>query len=145
MSITRTLSLVAALALLLVGTQSTTSSPHTVSAAMTISSSASASGPVKIVANRALDDSRQANEVLAELAAKYRYLDGATVSAGSTPNGEQAVAFYTEGRILISPTHTVGVKVILAHEIWHVIDWRDNGRLDWGENLPPRNAATYVR
>jgi hypothetical protein len=26
----------------------------------------------------------------------------------------------------------------MAHEIWHIIDWRDNGRIDWGENVPPR-------
>ncbi len=37
----------------------------------------------------------------------------------------------------------MSIEKILAHEVWHVIDWRDNGRLDWGEDLPPANVAAY--
>ena len=96
-------------------------------------------------AGDAVEDARLANAVLDELAAKYRYLDGVTVSIGDTPGGEQAIAFYTKGRIVISGDHTVGIRKILSHEIWHVIDWRDNGRLDWGENLPPSDSYRYVR
>ena len=105
-----------------------------------VSRAASGSGVVA-----AASDQARAKDVLAQLAAKYRHLDGVTVSMGTTPNGEQAVAFYTENRIVISRTHTVSIERILAHEVWHVIDWRDNGRLDWGENLPPANARTYER
>ena len=32
----------------------------------------------------------------------------------------------------------------MAHEIWHTIDWRDNGVIDWGENVPPVNSGSYV-
>jgi len=112
---------------------------------MTVSSRVSASDTFKSDARHDLAEARQASEALAELAANYRYLDGVTVSVGTTPNGEQAVAYYTQGRILISRTHAFSVKTILEHEIWHVIDWRDNGRLDWGEDLPPDNFAAYFR
>jgi hypothetical protein len=37
----------------------------------------------------------------------------------------------------------VSISRILAHEIWHVIDWRDNGHIDWKESVPPKNAADY--
>ena len=84
-----------------------------------------------------------ARKALAKLQAKYRYLDGVTVSVGSTPGDHQAIAYYTEGTIVISPEHTASIERIMAHEVWHVIDWRDNGRLDWGENLPPAEADDY--
>ncbi len=92
----------------------------------------------------AVDDTRRANEILDGLKAKYRDLDGVTVTLGATPRGEQAVAYYTEGQIVISRSHRVSIEKILAHEIWHIIDWRDNGRLDWAENLPPYNASAYL-
>ena len=90
-------------------------------------------------------EAQRAEQVLAGLRAKYRYLDDVKVSLKTTPNGEQAVAYYTLGRIVIDRNHTIGIDKILAHEIWHVIDWRDNGRLDWGEDLPPNNSYDYVR
>jgi hypothetical protein len=89
-------------------------------------------------------DTRRANEILDVLKARYRSLDGVTVVLGETPRGEQAIAYYTEGRIVISRSHSVSLDKILAHEIWHIIDWRDNGRLDWHENLPPYNASSYL-
>jgi hypothetical protein len=58
------------------------------------------------------------------------------VKIGTTPGGAQAVAFYKSGRIVISPTHRASLSVILNHEAWHIIDWRDNHRIDWGENVP---------
>ncbi len=91
-----------------------------------------------------VSDTRRANEVLDGLKARYRSLDGVTVVLGETPRGEQAVAYYTEGRIVISRSHSVAIEKILAHEIWHIIDWRDNGRLDWHENLPPYNSSDYL-
>jgi hypothetical protein len=90
-------------------------------------------------------DTLAAKKALAKLAKQYDGLKGVTVSIGKTPDGSQAVAYYTTGQIVISPTHVAGVEKILAHEVWHVIDWRDNGRLDWGEDLPPRNASDYRR
>jgi len=58
-------------------------------------------------------------------------------------SGYQAVAYYTSGRIVISPKHTASLQRILSHEIWHIIDWRDNGRIDWRESVPPANASRF--
>jgi predicted SprT family Zn-dependent metalloprotease len=64
-------------------------------------------------------------------------LAGATVSFGDA-RGYQAICYYKSGRIVISPSHTASLERIIGHEIWHIIDWRDNGRIDWGENVPPK-------
>lgn len=88
-------------------------------------------------------DLRAARDALAEYAGTYRYLDGVEVTIGETPAGQEAVAFYATGRIVIDREHTVAVREILAHEIWHVIDYRDNGALDWGEQVPPYSAIDY--
>lgn len=94
---------------------------------------------------RAVEDEGRARAALASLASRYRHLDGVTVAYGVTPNGEEAVAYYTEGRIVISANHTVDEATILAHEVWHIIDWRDNGVLDWGERVPPSDAGAYLK
>jgi len=151
MSILRGLCLTAALAVLLAGAYSTAAS-QTPSAAMDSSVSDAARGTARgyastvkeSTADNAAEDARYADTVLEDLKATYTYLDGVTVSIGTTPRGEQAVAYYTNGQILISPAHTASIDTILAHEIWHIIDWRDNGRLDWGEDLPPDNSSAYV-
>lgn len=85
------------------------------------------------------DELAQAQAILAGYISRYPILAGTTVTIGATPGGHQAVAYYTVGRIVISPTHTATLDRILGHEIWHVIDYRDNGRIDWGENVPPSN------
>lgn len=90
-------------------------------------------------------DARQANVMLRELQSEYRLLDGVTVRIGSTPRHAEAIAYYTRGEIVINTGHTVTLERILAHEIWHIIDWRDNGQLDWGEELPPPNRSDYRR
>jgi len=84
------------------------------------------------------DELAQARAILSGLIAQYPILAGTTVSIGATPGGYQAVAYYQSGRIIISPNHTASLSTILNHEVWHIIDWRDNGRIDWGENIPPR-------
>lgn len=84
------------------------------------------------------DELSQARAILAGLIAKYPILAGTTVTMGTTPGGYQAVAYYQSGRIIISPTHTASLSTILNHEVWHIIDWRDNGQIDWGENIPPK-------
>lgn len=78
----------------------------------------------------------KARAILASMIARYPILAGSTVSIGKTPGGYQAVAYYKSGRILISTTHTASLDRIIRHEAWHIIDWRDNGRIDWGENVP---------
>jgi hypothetical protein len=88
-------------------------------------------------------DARDAEAALDRLKAEYPLLSGITVTIGSTPRGEEAVAYYTRDEILIDSGHKVDVETILAHEIWHIIDWRDNGRIDWGEYVPPANQADF--
>jgi hypothetical protein len=89
------------------------------------------------------DETAQAQAILASLQARYpRYLEGVTVSFGNA-SGYQAVAYYTSGRIVISPKHRASLDRILKHEVWHIIDWRDNGRIDWREKVPPANASAY--
>jgi hypothetical protein len=91
------------------------------------------------------DITERAAQLLAEHARAYRHLDAVTIHEGPTPKGEQAVSYYTDGEIVISPDHTATLEDIVAHEIWHVIDWRDNGRMDWGEQVPPTNASDYLK
>jgi hypothetical protein len=85
----------------------------------------------------ATDELTEAKRILAGLIAKHPILAGTTVSFGDA-RGYQAIALYTSGRIIISPTHTASLSRILNHEVWHIIDWRDNGSIDWGEQVPPR-------
>lgn len=75
----------------------------------------------------------------------YRYLDDVTIEGGTPPRGKQAVSFYTEGRIVIGADHSASVESIMMHEVWHIIDWRDNGRIDWAEDVPPSNSQDYLR
>ena len=86
----------------------------------------------------ATDELAQAKSILAGLIARYPILAGTTVTFGDTPGGYQAVAYYKSGRIIVNPNHTASLSTILNHEVWHIIDWRDNGVIDWGENVPPR-------
>ncbi|PKQ36876.1 MAG: hypothetical protein CVT59_10325 [Actinobacteria bacterium HGW-Actinobacteria-1] len=102
-------------------------------------------GEALIGAAHGARDTVSARAELAALAARYRYLDDVSVTVGSAPEGKEAVAYYTSGRIVIDSAHTVSVETILAHEVWHIIDWRDNGRLDWGEYLPPAETDMYLK
>jgi len=78
----------------------------------------------------------RAKSILAGYVSRYPSLQGASVSFGDA-RGYQAICYYKSGRIVISPSHTASLERILAHEVWHIIDWRDNGRIDWGESVPP--------
>ena len=149
MRILRLIPLAAVVVATLIVATPSPNTPETASLPMTVPSNVESSASVTSVRavndNNATDDQRLAEETLKTLQARYQYLDDVTVSMGTTPNDEQAVAYYTEGEIVISSDHVTGIETILAHEVWHVIDWRDNGRLDWGEDLPPHNSYTYVR
>jgi len=80
-------------------------------------------------------ESAQAKAILAGLIAKHPILQGTTVTFGDA-RGYQAIALYKSGRIIISSSHTASLSRILSHEVGHIIDWRDNGVIDWGENIP---------
>lgn len=98
-----------------------------------------------VPANDPVADARYAQKTLQNLKGAWRYLDGATVEIGQTPPGKQAVAYYQQGRIVISPEHTGSINTILAHEMWHVIDYAQDRSLDWGEDVPPTGASTFAR
>ena len=85
----------------------------------------------------------QARSILASRIAMYPILRGATVEVGDTKGNAQAICYYKSGRIIINPNHTVSVERIINHEIWHIIDWRNNGQINWGESVPPKNAADF--
>jgi hypothetical protein len=107
MSTLRTFLVAASMTILLLGSSAaTTSSPV---AAMTAPPSAAVVPAATRAASTSLDDVRRANEILGDMKDRYRYLDGVTVRIGATPNDEQAVAYYTEGEIVISRTHTVSL------------------------------------
>jgi hypothetical protein len=79
----------------------------------------------------------KARSILSGYVARYPILAGASVSFGDA-RGYQAICYYKSGRIVISASHSASLERIIGHEIWHIIDWRDNGKIDWGENVPPR-------
>lgn len=148
MGIKRTLSFFVVLAFLLVGASVALKppAPEAPSAAAPVAKAPSPSSEdAASEENDAARDTERARELLEESAATYEHLEDVTVRVGPTPKGEQAVAYYTEGEILVSPDHADSIEKIMAHEIWHVIDWRDNGQMDWGESLPPSNAADYLK
>jgi putative cell wall-binding protein len=59
-----------------------------------------------------------------------------TIADYGDAKGYQAITYYMSGKIVISPSHTADLTRIVNHEIYHVVDWRDNGKIDWGENIP---------
>jgi len=116
--------------------------PAAVAPAEDSEASALAAKTAKRITDR---QTQYAIEVLGRLEKQYKHLDDVSVTLGQTPKGEEAVAYYTGNEIVIDTEHSVGIEKILAHEIWHVIDWRDNGELDWGEDLPPSNSSDYLK
>lgn len=99
--------------------------------------------PAPAPATTALSEADRAKQILAGLVSKYPILEGTTVEMGYA-QGYQAICYYRSGRIVISPTHTATLERILNHEIWHVIDFRADGAINWGENLPPANASSFA-
>jgi hypothetical protein len=69
---------------------------------------------------------------------KYPILSGVTVAFGNT-GGPGAVSYVGSGRIIVKSGYTGNLNAAIVHECWHIIDYRDNGQMDWGENLPPAN------
>ena len=95
-----------------------------------------AAGEKRVSAVGATDRSNAAlRRALAEQVERHPILSGTSISYGDA-QGYQAISYYTEGKIVVSPDHQASVSRIVEHEVWHVIDWRDNNRIDWGENVP---------
>ena len=79
----------------------------------------------------------RAEAILAAHVARYPILQGTTVTMSSKLTAYQAIAYYKSASILVSTGHTASLERIIGHEVWHIIDYRDNGVIDWGENVPP--------
>ena len=108
-------------------TSTATVTRTTAPAATPVAAAASAPAPAP--------SSADAQSILNRYIAKYPVLQGATVTYGDA-KGYQAICYYKSGRIVISATHTRSLETIIAHEVGHILDWRDNGVIDWGENIP---------
>lgn len=90
-----------------------------------------------------LTEQQQAEAIVKRYTDSCTTLSGITVSFGDA-KGYQAITYYISGRIIISPTHTATLENILKHEIYHVYDWRDNGVINWNENIPPSPAPACM-
>lgn len=143
MRILRLLLLTVALTASVAGVLSTQLRP--IAAAPMVSPSAALATKSVLATRPVAQDEARAQRIFGQLAEKYRLLDDVTITMGVTPNDEEAVAYYTDGQIVINRAHSVSVDEILAHEVWHIIDWRDNGCIDWAEDLPPNNSDAYLK
>lgn len=54
-------------------------------------------------------------------------LEGVSLSFGET-YGYEAISYYKSGHIVISPTHTYPLSTLIAHEVNHIIAWRQSGQ-----------------
>lgn len=81
-------------------------------------------------------EAARARALLNAMIARYPILKGSTIRIGRTPGGHQAVCYYRSARIVVSPDHRASLSRIVRHEAWHIIDWRDNHHIDWGERVP---------
>lgn len=84
-----------------------------------------------------------ARKILRQQIRKYPILRGARLRIGKTPGGAQAVTYYKRGLIVVNPHHKASLRKIVVHESWHIIDWRINHRIDWGERIPPYYKRSY--
>lgn len=75
-------------------------------------------------------EQEQANAILAGIIAQYPILQGTVVYIQQTPNGWEGAAYYKSGVILVNPNHTYPLYDIIYHEAMHVLDWREDGKID---------------
>lgn len=54
-------------------------------------------------------------------------LSGVSLSFGET-YGYEAIAYYKSGYIVISPNHTTSLSTLIAHEVEHIIAYRQSGK-----------------
>lgn len=71
-----------------------------------------------------------ARRILARYIARYPILRGVQVYIRDCPNNWQGCAYYKQGIILVDPDHTAPLEKIIAHEVQHIIDWRQDSDID---------------
>lgn len=54
-------------------------------------------------------------------------LSGVSLSFGDT-YGYEAISYYKSGHIVINPNHTTSLSTLIAHEVNHIIAWRQSGQ-----------------
>ncbi len=54
-------------------------------------------------------------------------LSGVSLSYGDT-YGYEAISYYKSGHIVINPNHTTSLSTLIAHEVQHIIAWRQSGQ-----------------
>lgn len=90
-----------------------------------------AGGPFSASAGYSEQD--EANAILAGLIAQYPLLQGSVVYIQETPNGWEGAAYYKSGVILVNPNHTYSLYEIIYHEAMHILDWREDGKIDYND------------
>lgn len=80
----------------------------------------------------------EAARQLARQIRRFPQLKGVRIEWSHQTYGHQAVTFYQSGVIRINPDRRAPLWKIVRHETGHVVDWRNNHHIDWGENIPAR-------
>lgn len=78
-------------------------------------------------------EQKRAEQILASYIAKYPILKGVKIYVRDCPNNWQGCAYYTKGIILVDPDHTASLEAIIAHEVKHIIDWREDHKIDYND------------
>jgi hypothetical protein len=61
-------------------------------------------------------------------------LKGTSIFIKDCPNNWQGCAFYELGIIWIDPDHKAPLEEIVVHECNHIIDWREDGDIDYDDS-----------
>ena len=72
-------------------------------------------------------------QILAYQIVRNPILQGAKVYIQDCPNNWQGCAFYESGTIWIDPDHSASLEKIIIHECNHIIDWRQDGDIDYND------------
>lgn len=95
------------------------------------SSGSSSSGTTSAQRSRSTaSEAALARSILASYIARYPILRGVQVYIRDCPNNWQGCAYYRQGIILIDPDHTAPLSSIIAHEVQHILDYRQDNDID---------------
>lgn len=75
-----------------------------------------------------------AQQILDKQIIKNPILKGTTIFIRDCPNNWQGCAFYELGIIWIDPDHRAPLEEIVIHECNHIIDWREDGDIDYDDS-----------
>lgn len=81
-------------------------------------------------AGSTVSEAALAQSILAGYISRYPILRGVQVYIRDCPNNWQGCAYYRQGIILIDPDHTAPLSSIIAHEVQHILDYRQDNDID---------------